>query len=115
MSTDKTDEEVFNEFKKNFEGTLHNVTAYIAKPIDEYPHQGNIISFQSHGMFPQCDGKIYIVRDDYLNHKGIKNIEEIDIDGNRSGHVTQVIVHTTTGFNDYLYKMADNLKQFIGK
>jgi hypothetical protein len=119
LSTNKTYNESINpdieketnRFLKKFNGTKHNVTLFCPEQLSDYPIKGNVISFQSHGMFPSCDNRYYIVLDNYLNHKDIYNIAEIDLEGNKTGLITQVIVHFNDGFNKCLYKMADNIDQ----
>ena len=67
-------------------------------PINRMPRKDEKIMFNSNGMFPDCDEREYIVLGQYNNHRDILAIENTE-----TGIHTQVIVHFTSGYNEYLY------------
>ena len=40
--------------------------------------KGDIIKYESDGMYPQCDGRYYRVMGNHLNYTNIKTIQEIN-------------------------------------
>jgi len=70
--------------------------------------KGDIIKFDSRGLYPDCDNRYYRIIGQYHTHKEIKNIQEIDISTKKDLPIdhTQVIVEFTDGPNPYLEKMG---------